>query len=56
MFNLFKKGMQMLNNAFDQHRQLRINTENEYQAMSCGSFNSRFLAMVKRSKANNDKN
>ena len=55
IFNLFKKGMRILNNAFDQYIQLRVNAENEYQMMSCGAFNPRFLAMIKRSKANNNK-
>lgn len=56
MFDLFKKGMQILNNEFNQYMQLRINAENEYQVMSCGAFNPRFLALIKRSKANNNKN
>ena len=55
IFNLLKKGMRILNNAFDQYMQLRVNAENEYQVMCCGAFNPRFLAMIKRSKANNNK-
>ena len=56
IFDLLKKVIQIFNNASDHYRQLRVNAENEYQAMCCGAFNPRFLAMVKRSNANNDKN
>jgi len=56
MNNLIKKGMQIFNGELTRHEQLRVNAENEYQAMSCGSFNPRFLAMIKRSKAGNSKN
>ena len=51
VFDFFIKGMRILNNESDQHQLLSGNDENEYQAMSCGAFNPRFLAMVKRSKA-----
>ena len=53
MINLLKKGIQLLNGEFAQYEQLRVNAENEYQAMSCGAFNPRFLAKIKRSKADN---
>mgnify|MGYP001825888756 FL=1 len=53
MINFLKKRIQMLNGKFAQYEQLRVNEENEYQAMSCGSFNPRFLAKIKRSKAGN---
>ena len=53
MINLLKKGMQILNGELTRYDQLRINTENEYQAMCCGAFNPRLLAKIKRSKANN---
>ena len=43
----------MLNGKSAQYEQLRVNAENEYQAMNCGSFNHRFLAEIKRSKADN---
>ena len=56
MFDLLKKVMQILNNTSDHYMQLRVNAENEYQAMRCGAFNPRFLAMVQRSNVNNDKN
>ena len=50
-FDFFIKGMRILNNESDQHQLLSGNDENEYQAMSCGAFNPRFLAKIKRSKA-----
>ncbi len=50
MINFLKKRIQMLNGKFAQYEQLRVNAENEYQAMNCGSFNQRFLAEIKRSK------
>jgi len=53
MINLLKKGMQIFTEELTQHEQLCINAENEYQAMSCGAFNPRFLAKIKRSKADN---
>ena len=53
MINFLKKKVQMLNEKLAQYAQLRVNAENEYQAMSCGSFNPRFLAMIKRSKVDN---
>ena len=56
MINLLKKIIQILNEELAQHEQLRVNAENEYQAMSCGAFNPRFLAKIKRSKADNNTN
>lgn len=50
MINFLKKRVQMLNEKIAQYEQLRIDAENECQAMSCGSFNSRFLAKIRRSK------
>ena len=50
MINLLKKGIQILNGELAQYEQIRVNTENEDQAMSCGAFNPRFLAKIKRSK------
>ncbi len=55
MINFFKKSMQGLNEELAQDEQLRVNAENEEQAMSCGAFNPRFLAMIKRSHAANKK-
>ena len=54
MIDFLKKKVQMLSEKFSQHEQLRVNAENEYQAMSCGSFNPRFLAMIKKSKVDNN--
>ena len=50
MFTLFKKGMQILNARLVQYDRLRVNPENEYQAMSCGAFDPRFLAKIRRLK------
>ena len=50
MINILKMGIQILNRESAQYEQLRVNAENEYQAMSCGAFNPRFLAKVKKSK------
>ena len=55
MINLLKKAIQIVSKELAQYEQLRVNAENEYQAMSCGAFNSRFLARIKRSKADNTK-
>jgi len=55
MINLLKSSMQILNEWLARYEQLRVNAENENQAMCCGAFNPRFLAMIKRSKANNNK-
>ena len=51
MINLFNKGRQILNGELSPYEQLPVNAENEYLAMCCGSFNPRFLAKIKRSKA-----
>lgn len=56
MINLLKIGIQIFNEELAQYEQLCINSENEYQAMSCGTFGPRFLAKIKRSKVNNNKN
>jgi hypothetical protein len=56
MINLLKKAIQIVNQELAQYQQLRVNTENEYLAMSCGAFNPRFLAKIKRSKADNNRN
>ena len=56
MINLLKKGMQIFNSKLSQCEQLHVNAENEYQAMSCGAFNPRFLAKIKKSKADYSKN
>jgi len=53
MINLLKKVIQIVNEELAQYEQLRVNAENEYMAMSCGAFNPRLLAKIKRSKADN---
>jgi len=50
MFNLLKKGMQILSGKLVQYEQLPVNPENEYQAMRCGAFDPRFLAKIRRLK------
>ena len=50
MISFLKKKIQILNGEHAQHEQSRVNAENEYLAMCCGSFNPRFLAMIKRCK------
>ncbi len=56
MINLLQKGIQILSEELAQYEQLCVNAENEYLAMSCGAFNPRFLAKIKRSKADNSTN
>ena len=56
MINLLQKALQKVNQELAQYQQLRVNAENEYLAMSCGAFNPRFLAEIKRSKADNNRN
>ena len=55
MINLLKKVTQIFN-EFARYEQSRINAENEYLVMSCGAFNPRFLAKIKRSKNDNSIN
>ncbi len=56
MINLLKKVIQIVNEELAQYEQLRVNAENECLVMSCGAFNLRFLAKIKRSKADNNRN
>jgi len=51
MIKFLKKRVEMLSEKFVQYEKLRIDAENEDQAMSSGLFNPRFLAKVRRSKA-----
>ena len=51
MINFFKKRIKMSTEKIAQYEQLRFDAENECQVMSCGLFNPRFLAKIKRSKA-----
>ena len=56
MIKLLIKVIRILNGELAQHEQLRVSAENEYQAMSCGAFNPRLLAKIKRSKADSSTN
>ena len=56
MFNFLKKRVHKFNEKSSQCEQLCINTENEYLVMSCGAFNPRFLAKIKRRKTNYNEN
>lgn len=53
MIAFLKKRLQKLIEKLAQDESLRVNAENEYQAMSCGSFHPRFLAKIKRCASNN---
>ena len=54
MIEFLKKRVQRLSVKFAQGEQLCVDDENEYQAMSCGSFNPRLLAKIRRSKASSN--
>ena len=53
MINFIQKRIEKLYGELSRYKKLRVNAENEYLAMSCGAFNPRFLAMIKKSKAGN---
>ena len=55
MINLFKKLIQVLNGEHAQYEQLRVSAENEYLAISCGTYNPKLLARIKNSKANQNR-
>ncbi len=55
MIKFLKKRMQIFNTESSEYEESRINAENEYMAMSCGSFNPQFLAKIKRCKAENNR-
>jgi hypothetical protein len=55
MIDLLKNRIQRLNEDLAQQKQLRVKADNEYLAMHCGAFNPRFLALIKRSKTDNNK-
>lgn len=55
MIKFLKKRIQVFNGEASQHEQSRINAENEYLAMSCGLFSPRFLAKIKKCKAENNR-
>lgn len=50
MIEFLKKRINKSKEAHSRQAQLRLNDENEFLVMSCGSFNPRFLAKIKRSK------
>ena len=54
MIFFLKKGIQIVNEELAQYEQLRVDAENETLVMSCGAFNPRFLAKIKRSRAGNN--
>ena len=56
MIAVLKKGVQIIKRELAHYEQLRVNAENECLAMSCGAFNPRFLAKIKRSKTDNNTN
>lgn len=53
MISFLKKRIQMLKVKLAQYESLRVNAENECQAMSCGSFHPKFLAKIKRCTTDN---
>jgi hypothetical protein len=53
MIRLLKIRIQLFGGGLSQHEQSRVDAENEHLAMSCGSFNPRFLAKVTRCQADN---
>ncbi|MGD2052704.1 MAG: hypothetical protein PVG45_01230 [Gammaproteobacteria bacterium] len=50
MLSFLKKKIQLFNTPLSLQEQSRLNAENEYLVMSCGSLNPRFLAKIKRCK------
>ena len=55
MINFLQKIMQIVNRHIADYQQLRANSENENLALSCGTFNPKFLAKIKRSQADNNR-
>jgi hypothetical protein len=53
MLNFLKKRIRIFNGEPSKHEQSCANADNEYLAINCGSFNPRFLAKIKRCKAEN---
>ena len=54
MINFLKSRLPLLSGATSRHEQALANAENEFLVMSCGSFNPRFLAKIKRCQADNE--
>ena len=48
--DFLKRLADAVNVQYARYQQFRINIENENMAMSCGTYNPRFLAKIKRSK------
>lgn len=46
----------MIYELLAQYEQFRINAENEFQAMSSGALNPRFLAKIKKTRVDNKRN
>ena len=55
VINFFQMCIEKFYGELPQYQQLSVNAENEHQAMSCGAFNPQFLAMIKRSKVENNR-
>mgnify|MGYP001816196718 FL=1 len=55
MMNFLKNRLPLLYGETSQHEQALANAENEFLVMSCGSLNPRFLAKIKRCKADNER-
>ena len=56
MMHLVKSAIQMIYELLAQYEQFRINAENEFQAMSSGALNPRFLAKIKKTRVDNKRN
>lgn len=56
MMHLVKSAVHMIYELLAQYEQFRINAENEFQAMSSGALNPRFLAKIKKTRVDNNRN
>jgi hypothetical protein len=55
MIKFLKKRINIFHAEPSLAEQSRVNAENEYLAMSCGSFSPRLLARIKSSKAEHNR-
>ncbi|MBT8130134.1 MAG: hypothetical protein KJP10_09080 [Gammaproteobacteria bacterium] len=55
MMNFLKNRLPLLCGGTSRQEPALVNAENEFLAMSCGSFNPRFLEKIKRCKADNER-
>jgi hypothetical protein len=55
MINFLKNRLPLLCGETSRQEQALVNAENEFLVMSCGSFNPRFLAKIKRCKSDNER-